>query len=45
MRQAFDVAYHYALTNKRGGAVPIILTTDDPVARAALFAWWTNATR
>ena len=24
MRQAFDVAYHYALTNKRGGAVPII---------------------
>ena len=24
MRQAFDVAYHYALTKKRGGAVPII---------------------
>ena len=24
MRQAFDVAYHYALANKRGGAVPII---------------------
>ncbi len=24
MRQAFDVAYHYALTSKRGGAVPII---------------------
>ena len=24
MRQAFDVAYHYALTEKRGGAVPII---------------------
>ena len=24
MRQAFDVAYHYALTEKRGGTVPII---------------------
>src|SRR4029079_9542728 len=24
MRQAVDVAYHYALTEKRGGAVPII---------------------
>src|SRR6266568_1494738 len=24
MRQAFGVAYHYALTEKRGGAVPII---------------------
>lgn len=24
MRQAFDVAYYYALTEKRGGAVPII---------------------